>query len=85
MAEGETGTVRVTPGVAPAASSGAPKTLPEERLKKDAVGIATGLAWTATGGDVLFVEASIMKGKGRLTLTGHLGDVMKESAQAALS
>ena len=64
---------------------GAPKTLPEDQLKKDAVGIATGLAWTATGGDVLFVEASIMKGKGRLTLTGHLGDVMKESAQAALS
>ena len=64
---------------------GAAKTLPEERLKKDTVGIATGLAWTATGGDVLFVEASIMKGKGRLTLTGQLGDVMKESAQAALS
>ncbi len=58
--------------------------LPEEMLKKDAVGIATGLAWTATGGDVLFVEATAMKGKGRLTLTGQLGDVMKESAQAAL-
>jgi ATP-dependent Lon protease len=54
-------------------------------LKKDSVGIATGLAWTATGGDVLFVEATSMKGKGRLTLTGHLGEVMKESAQAALS
>jgi ATP-dependent Lon protease len=64
---------------------GAPKTLPEERLKKDEVGIATGLAWTATGGDVLFIEASIMKGKGRLSITGHLGEVMKESAQAALS
>ena len=64
---------------------GAPKTRPEERLKQDSVGIATGLAWTATGGDVLFVEATIMTGKGRLTLTGHLGDVMKESAQAALS
>ncbi len=84
VAEGETGTVRVTPGSLQR-FLGAPKTLPEERLKKDAVGIATGLAWTATGGDVLFVEASIMKGKGRLTLTGHLGDVMKESAQAALS
>ena len=59
--------------------------LPEEILKKDAVGIATGLAWTATGGDVLFIEATAMKGKGRLTLTGQLGDVMKESAQAALS
>ena len=84
VAEGETGTVRVTPGSLQK-FLGAPKMLPEERLKKDAVGIATGLAWTATGGDVLFVEASIMKGKGRLTLTGHLGDVMKESAQAALS
>jgi ATP-dependent Lon protease len=84
VAEGEAGTVRVTPGGLQR-FLGAPKTLPEERLKKDAVGIATGLAWTATGGDVLFVEASIMKGRGRLTLTGHLGDVMKESAQAALS
>jgi ATP-dependent Lon protease len=84
VAEGEKGKVRVTPGSLQR-YIGAPKTLPEERLKKDAVGIATGLAWTATGGDVLFVEASTMKGKGRLTLTGHLGDVMKESAQAALS
>jgi ATP-dependent Lon protease len=57
----------------------------EEMLKKDAIGIATGLAWTATGGDVLFVEATAMRGKGRLTLTGSLGEVMKESAQAALS
>jgi ATP-dependent Lon protease len=84
VAEGDTGAVRVTP------SSihrylGAPKILPEERLKKDEVGIATGLAWTATGGDVLFVEATAMRGKGRLTLTGQLGEVMKESAQAALS
>jgi ATP-dependent Lon protease len=64
---------------------GAPKILPEEMLKKDSVGIATGLAWTATGGDILFIEATAMKGKGRLTLTGQLGEVMKESAQAALS
>jgi ATP-dependent Lon protease len=84
VAEGETGTVRVSPN-ALQRYLGAPKTLPEERLKKDEVGIATGLAWTATGGDVLFVEASVMRGKGRLTMTGHLGDVMKESAQAALS
>ncbi len=48
-------------------------------------GIATGVAWTATGGDILFVEATHMKGKGNLILTGQLGDVMKESAQAALS
>lgn len=48
-------------------------------------GVATGLAWTAVGGDILFVEATKMRGKGGLTLTGHLGDVMKESAMAALS
>jgi ATP-dependent Lon protease len=83
-AEGRTGTVRVTPASL-AKYLGAPKVLPEEVLKKDQVGIATGLAWTATGGDVLFIEATAMKGKGRLTLTGQLGEVMKESAQAALS
>lgn len=48
-------------------------------------GVATGLAWTPVGGDILFIEASAMRGKGELILTGHLGDVMKESAQAALS
>jgi ATP-dependent Lon protease len=48
-------------------------------------GVATGLAWTPTGGDILFVEATAMKGKKGLTLTGQLGDVMKESATAALS
>jgi ATP-dependent Lon protease len=47
--------------------------------------VATGLAWTPVGGDVLFIEATAMPGKGRLTITGQLGDVMKESAQAALS
>jgi len=64
---------------------GAPKYLPEEELKKEEVGVATGLAWTEAGGDVIYVEATIMKGKGNLILTGQLGDVMKESAQAALS
>jgi ATP-dependent Lon protease len=55
----------------------------EERTKKP--GVAIGLAWTPAGGEVLFVEASRMTGNGSLTLTGHLGDVMKESARAALS
>src|ERR1041385_1525461 len=62
-----------------------PKIIPEEVLKKDQIGVATGLAWTAVGGDVLFIEALRMKGKGNLVLTGQLGDVMRESAQAAYS
>ncbi len=57
----------------------------DELLKKDQVGVATGLAWTSTGGDLLFVEALAVRGKGSLRLTGQLGDVMKESAQAAMS
>jgi ATP-dependent Lon protease len=64
---------------------GVPKYLPEEEIEKDEVGVATGLAWTETGGDIIYVEATTMKGKGHLTLTGQLGDVMKESAHAALS
>ncbi len=64
---------------------GAPKYLPEEEMKIDVVGVATGLAWTEAGGDVIFIESTMMKGKGNLTLTGQLGDVMKESAHAALS
>ncbi|MEK7583270.1 MAG: endopeptidase La [Patescibacteria group bacterium] len=57
----------------------------QEAEKKDEIGVATGLAWTPVGGEVLSIEASRMPGKGRLILTGHLGDVMKESVQAALS
>ncbi len=64
---------------------GVPKFVPEQEQEKDEVGVSTGLAWTETGGDVLYVEASASKGKGLLTLTGHLGEVMKESAHAALS
>jgi len=64
---------------------GPPKFIPDERQRVDEVGIASGLAWTQAGGEVLHVEAQIMSGKGTLILTGQLGDVMKESAQAALS
>ena len=64
---------------------GVPKFLPEEEIKKDEVGLATGLAWTEAGGDIIYIEATIMKGKGGLTLTGQLGDVMQESAHAARS
>ncbi len=64
---------------------GAPRYLPEEEMKEDEIGVATGLAWTETGGEIIYVEATTMKGRGNLTLTGQLGDVMKESAQAALS
>ena len=53
--------------------------------EKDEVGVATGLVWTEVGGDVIFIEATTMKGKGTLTLTGQLGEVMRESAQAAVS
>jgi ATP-dependent Lon protease len=64
---------------------GPPKFIADERQRSDEVGIANGLAWTQAGGEVLHVEAQIMAGKGTLILTGQLGDVMKESAQAALS
>jgi ATP-dependent Lon protease len=64
---------------------GPPKIFKDQLLKKDQVGIATGVAWTAVGGEIMFVEATKMPGKGTLSLTGSLGDVMKESAQAALS
>ncbi len=62
-----------------------PKIFPEEALKKDEIGIVTGLAWTAVGGDILFIEALKTRGKGKLQLTGQLGEVMQESAQAAFS
>jgi ATP-dependent Lon protease len=57
----------------------------ETRRRTSRPGVATGLAWTPVGGEVLFVEASAAPGSGRLTITGQLGDVMRESAQAALS
>ncbi len=62
-----------------------PKIHIEGALKKDEIGTVTGLAWTAVGGDILFIEALKTKGKGKLLLTGQLGEVMQESAQAAFS
>jgi len=64
---------------------GKPRFFAEARRRTSRPGVATGLAWTPVGGDVLFVEASTMPGTGRLTITGQLGDVMRESAQTALS
>ncbi len=64
---------------------GRPKVRPERAAPSDAVGTATGMYYTPSGGDIMFVEASLMPGKGELVLTGHLGDVMKESARAALT
>jgi ATP-dependent Lon protease len=64
---------------------GKPRFHSESRRRTARPGVATGLAWTPVGGEVLFVEATAMSGKGALTLTGQLGDVMRESAQAALS
>jgi ATP-dependent Lon protease len=63
----------------------APKIFNEGALKTDQIGTVTGLAWTAVGGDILFIEALKTKGKGKLQLTGQLGEVMQESAQAAFS
>ena len=65
---------------------GPPKNIPEaENTRLDEPGLVTGLAWTETGGELLQIEVNLMPGKGRLTLTGQLGEVMKESAQAALT
>jgi ATP-dependent Lon protease len=64
---------------------GRPKVHPEHKAGEDQVGVATGMYYTPVGGDIMFVEASLMRGKGDLVLTGQLGDVMKESARAALT
>jgi ATP-dependent Lon protease len=64
---------------------GRPRVHPEKMAREDQVGIATGMYYTPAGGDIMFVEASLMRGKGELILTGQLGDVMKESARAAWS
>jgi ATP-dependent Lon protease len=84
VAEGKRGQTRATATVLQR-YLGAPKFLPDPEQETDEVGVATGLAWTQTGGDIIYIECSILRGKGNLSLTGHLGEVMKESAQAALS
>jgi len=84
VAEGRKGKIRVIASSLDAFLGPAPATR-EDALPTDQIRVATGLAWTESGGDVLFVEATTMRGRGALILTGQLGDVMKESAQAALS
>ncbi|HEV7503871.1 MAG TPA: endopeptidase La [Thermoanaerobaculia bacterium] len=84
VARGETAVQEIDPPKVEA-FLGVRKHFAEELLNRDRVGVATGLAWTAVGGDLLFIEVVAVPGKGQLLLTGQLGDVMKESAQAALS
>ncbi|WP_207480034.1 endopeptidase La [Arenibaculum pallidiluteum] len=84
IASGETERVRVDAGHL-AEILGPPRFENEVAMRTSVPGVATGLAWTPVGGDILFIEASRFPGSGRLILTGQLGDVMKESAQAALS
>jgi ATP-dependent Lon protease len=84
LAEGESGPIRI--GLGPlAAILGAPQFESEVAMRTSLPGVATGLAWTPVGGDILFIEATRIPGAGRLILTGQLGEVMRESAQAALS
>jgi ATP-dependent Lon protease len=84
IAEGSSGPIRITRDDL-VAILGAPKFESETAMRTSVPGVATGLAWTPVGGDILFIEATRIPGSGRLILTGQLGDVMKESAQAALS
>jgi ATP-dependent Lon protease len=84
IAEGQSGPIRIGRDDL-IAILGAPKFESEVAMRTSVPGVATGLAWTPVGGDILFIEATRVPGSGRLILTGQLGDVMKESAQAALS
>lgn len=83
VAEGKTTSTKVTPDVVSKFLGPAPY-IREEEQEKDEVGVATGLAWTSVGGEILYVETASTRGKGGMMLTGQLGDVMKESGQAAL-
>ena len=82
IAAGDLAKVDVTPALV-RELLGRPKLHPEEKSGNDQVGVATGMYYTPMGGDIMFVEATTMRGKGELVLTGQLGDVMKESARAA--
>jgi ATP-dependent Lon protease len=84
IAEGQSGPIRVTNDDI-AAILGAPPFESELAMRTSVPGVATGLAWTPVGGDILFIEATRIPGSGKLILTGQLGEVMRESAQAALS
>jgi ATP-dependent Lon protease len=84
IAEGQNGPIRIARGDL-AAILGAPQFESETAMRTSVPGVATGLAWTPVGGDILFIEATRVPGAGRLILTGQLGEVMRESAQAALS
>ena len=84
IAEGEEGSIRVGAGDLNAIL-GAPTFESEVAMRTSVPGVATGLAWTPVGGDILFIEATRSSGNGKLILTGQLGEVMRESAQAALS
>lgn len=84
LAEGKKPPTRITPADLPR-YLGPPRYPRDEAEERDEVGLAMGLAWTEAGGDLMPVEVALMPGKGNLTLTGHLGEVMQESAQAALS
>jgi len=84
IAEGQPGPIRITRGDL-AAILGAPQFESETAMRTSIPGVATGLAWTPVGGDILFIEATRVPGSGKLILTGQLGEVMRESAQAALS
>jgi len=84
IAEGEDGPIRIGAGDLPAIL-GAPVFDSEVAMRTSVPGVATGLAWTPVGGDILFIEATRSPGNGKLILTGQLGEVMRESAQAALS
>src|ERR1700758_1659472 len=84
IAEGQNGPIRIGRGDL-AAILGAPQFESETAMRTSVPGVATGLAWTPVGGDILFIEATRVPGSGKLILTGQLGEVMRESAQAALS